>query len=1237
MKNGAKMKMKELQKKLTKVRVGLFLILFALSCGGQKANSSMVPWMAALMGGNPPTSNSVTVTDSNGVKLPEVIATPLQEVPTSGPTTISGSITATNCISNGNSINCNADVGLDITGIKIQLVSSTNEVIAFTYPNAAGVFSFDISNLKNGNYRVLINTENGLNYTYSDFNYTFDPTNISANSIQLQTLTATRYYLDKGPALVSGTVTTFGFKDQNGIVVVPVGTVSGVRVVLFNSSNTAISEQITSLSGDYQISLLDLPNGVYTIRAFGSEKIVEGRPFADESSEMRFIFLGNNPNTQTALEIRPISLQWQPSPQAPIQIQNWKISNAANIGTDLSDFEIKLKNEFGLISSTKTDSSGNFSFGNTLKKGVIEIEISKNGFLTSTLSFYFTPHHSGSSTPVTQNFDIWVVPSPSNIEGSVAGANNTPPRIQGATINFRPAKSHPPSSLAYLLKDDRLKNLAELWIRESCTNNTNCASLCAGTGYSSQCSLQNQGSGPWVYSTYQNKVYEVKSDNTTVYFTAVAGKWEYYISASGYKNTSISEITLNGQNVVVPRLELQESLLRSPIEGQSILTDTLVNGTKNSYGGTLPGHIANPGIPGLFVILLGNNDNSQNLVAHVTLTGSNGSFQFDGSSRVVPLPALATLCSQSALVAGVLGTSISLSESTSPSCSSVADSLRVAYTLAKYREASPLSNSSFVSGTDLVRDSVHISNESYRFKQGSYTLLFVDPLKHLSAVSTRAEISEASVSSSGILSVVALVPHLPRRTISGTLTDVISTASIAGATVSLGFDSNPDPNQIDFSPTAYKDLDILPSSKPRLHPDTGERADILVPETTTLANGSYTIPNVNPGNYLLKFSKTGYDTVLMPITVTSTGTETFGNAQTIQPGARGNLSGRVVIAGGELFKESYNLELIHPNSGLRPTSPILPGSLTSGVSNFSNAPTYSIFDVNSGLWKLKFNSPGYVDVEGLVTIQSGITTNFDIITMIPGSQPPSTISGSLFNAYNNEKIKSGVTLTLRPGINAKSGSTAWDSNHLPMQPITYTGDGSYTIPNVPPGNYTLEVMGSDYATTYQTVISAGNASGNQNIFVSPKLIDKEVRVVLTWKASPRDLDSHLEFGDSSCLDDGKKCQVVWNDRSKINGDLTLDVDVVTGYGPETVTLKNSIWTRPRRGYSVYNWSNESSIATSGATIKVFKSMGLVKTYNAGSEHSNRWWQAFCFDPNANIIDIGMVGCELSNFFNSKSN
>ncbi|MCB1304504.1 MAG: Cna protein B-type domain protein, partial [Leptospiraceae bacterium] len=179
-----------------------------------------------------------------------------------------------------------------------------------------------------------------------------------------------------------------------------------------------------------------------------------------------------------------------------------------------------------------------------------------------------------------------------------------------------------------------------------------------------------------------------------------------------------------------------------------------------------------------------------------------------------------------------------------------------------------------------------------------------------------------------------------------------------------------------------------------------------------------------------------------------------------------------------------------------------------------------------------------------------------------------------------------------------------------------------------------------YSTTYRTVISAGvDTPSNQDVLISPVLGSDEVRVVLSWNEHPQDLDSHLEYGYSHPE------QVVWNDKTKLNGDLLLDYDVVTGFGPETVTIKGSAWTQPRRGYSVFNWTRYRTpsyysvvpISDSGATVRIYKSNGLVRTYHAGPDQIGKWWYLFCLDAGGAVIDAGRSGCSTGDYFNAPYN
>jgi hypothetical protein len=1231
-----------LNSKFTSIFI-IILSLFLIDCGGKKKKAAMIPWMGALMGGSPASADDAKAAsvDPNGVPLPQNLGQATQEIPTSGNANINGNIKITGCVDgNGATVDCSLDNGLNITQIDVILINSNGQTIATTNPNTDGSYKFENLNLENDNYRVLYEKkeDHGANPGYTDFNFVNNPT-VSINDIILDTIESTRKYYTEGQAVINGQVTTPGFIDQSGAVIVPAGGISGVEVELKKADGTAFVPPITAITdnnGNYTFNVPNLPNGNYTVVIKGSStQDSSGRPFTDTSTNFTFNFSGNDPSTATVVTLSPTGSAWQPATSATASISDWGIKNVANSGTDLGGFTVTLKDQNGnVVATTTTDSNGKFSFSQTIPTGIYNVQVSKDGFLTSSTSFSFTANPTGGNTVVNQPGDINMVPRPSNITGTVAGPGNSPPRIEGASINFRPSTNQPPSSLLYLAtsSDNRMSNLTSNWMREACLALSTCATACLSENFSPICIANNQGSGPWTYTTYANKVYEVKPDNTTVFFTAVAGKWEYYISAPGYESTAVANITLNGQDQSFPSITLTASTHRGRIEGQTVVYDTLSNGTtKNVYGGTAPGFTSNSGLPGMFVVMLGNNDSSNNPVAHITTTGAGGSYKFDGSSKVVNLPTATQLCSNSSMVFSAIGVNSALTENTNPKCSAVSDNLRVAYAISQFGTAQTLANATNVSGTNLASDSVTLENGNYNFKQGSYNIIVVDPLKHMAASSTRAEINTTTVPTyGGLLSISNNVLHLPRKEISGSISDAISTGNLSGATITLGINTSTTPGVITFSDGVYKDKDTIAVNIPRIDPTSGARADEKVPSVTTDASGNYSIKNVNPGTYVIKVEKSGYETSYFTITVPSNGgTTVVSNGTLVKSGNPGNLTGRVIIAGGANFTGSYNLELIHPDTGTRPTVPVNPTSLSSGSTNFTNAPFYNIFKINAGRWKVRFTAANHVSVEGIVNIQENATTNFDIVTMIPGSQAPSPISGKVINAFTNVAINSGLTISIRPGINNTNGSLALDGNNQPIQPVSSASDGSYVIPNVPAGNYTVQVSGPNFSTTYQTVISAGVNSANQNIFVSPTLATDEVRIVLSWGATPKDLDSHLEYGASPN-------QVVWNSRNQLSGNLTLDVDVVNGFGPETITLKGSVWSQPRRGYSIYNWSNEAPMSTSGAVVKIFKNTGLVRTYSAGSGNTNRWWQIFCLDGNRNLIDVGQPGCNSGDFFNRAS-
>lgn len=1208
--------------------LSLSLLVPFIGCGETKKRV-FLPIADGLTGA---ASSSI---DANGVPLPASSGgSAIQEVATKGPADIGGKLVPTIngtpiCISVGVPAGCVNDSGspLDLTKVVVKLVDSNGNVIATTSPDANGNYSFNVPELNNGNYRVLIESGNGLNYAYQDFNFVYNPTaNGGTTVVGLPNMSAERLYLTSGPAEFVGSVVTPGF---NGDVVIPSGALAGVTVTLKDSNGTILGTTTTDANGNYKFdknniaSLANLSNGNYTVSVDGDSAPSNGRPFADQDLSVRFTFSGNDNSVTTTVPVSTANLAWQAATSSSATI-NLNVNNAAIPNDSTTVYTVTVKDSAGNVvaTGTKTGSGAITLNGSNLSGGSYSVSITSPNSITANTSFNFIPDSTGGNKTVNLG-TVNVVPKPSNVIGSIQGPGGIPNPVPGSVINFRPTTTQPPSSLAYLALapgDDantvQLRNLSNLWIREACTALAACNTACAAGGYQVSCVIANQGTGPWTYNTYSNKVYEVNGTQLTM--TAVAGNWSYYISAPGYENTASSTMTLNGQNVTVPPITMTPSDKRSRIEGTVTVLDTLSSGTTNPYSN----------VSGIFAVMLGNNSTTGQPVAHITTT-AGGAFKFDGNSKVVPLTGVTDLNGDGA----------------------VNDTDRVLYAIGAYASAPLLSSGAGVAGAGAT-NSVDSTGGFYNFKQSSYQVIFADPLGHI--LTTPKQADNSSVASNSYTTGTALLnlspvylPHQSRRNISGTITDAISTAAVSGATVTIGrMDAS---NQ--FQANVRRDCtaeaaDAATCAMPTVRTPG---SDQLVPTVTTNANGGYSINNLDPGNYVLRVSYNGIDTYI-PVNVPTTG-NTVANAQIVTSNGRGNLAGtvRTTTAGGTLvnFTGTYNLELVHPQFGTRPTAGVQPSSLVTGPTTFTNAPSFNVFSINTGSWKVRFISAGYVTVEALVNIQANATTNLDIITMVPGYQPPAAVSGRVLSAMTNTGV-SGLTVRIRSGVNSTTGAYLDGVN-----PIVSGSDGSYSLPNIPAGNYTLEVSGAGYATTYRTVVSAGpDTPTNQNVLVSPILGTDEVRIILSWNATPRDLDSHLEFGSSPK-------QVVWNQKNRLCTDstventkgssaplrndicdLTLDYDIVTGYGPETVTAKGRFWTDAqvtKRGYSVYNWSNEAAMSTSGAVVRVFKSSGLVRSYAISGAQAGRWWQIFCLNQDKSITDVGQGSCTVNSFFNLDKN
>ncbi|EOQ90159.1 Cna protein B-type domain protein [Leptospira yanagawae serovar Saopaulo str. Sao Paulo = ATCC 700523] len=1231
---------------------GMFTILVLISLvfvGCSRKKKSMPFWFLLGTGGavsdgrdqnsTPPDSNDVPLPPpggSIGVTDPDEIPgnQSEQEVPNHGPARVIGSIVpvvsgvpANIVCGNPGAPAAPTCVDLSLISVRIEVANGdVSTLVASKFAEANGNFQFDLSDLPNNNYRVLINTGYGLNYTYQDFSYVYDPTQTPFTLVNVGNLLAERMYYSGGPAQFVGVVTSPGFVGDG--VNVPQGPVAGIVVNIVDSSGNTVGTGVTDSNGQYEISINPLPNGNYTVVYVGDSVDVSGQPFATNQESIHFTFPGTNPNTVAVVNLGETSLPWMAATESDLLLSG-VIRNGALANDSSTVFTIKLKNEQGAILQTiQITGNGNFSIeGFELTNGVYYLEVSNPSFYTVTQSFLFTAAPNGGVKSVTLTDPILIVAKPSMVIGYVKDANNE--HIAGAVINVRPSANQAPSNIVYLKDDPILGNAIKLWILESLSAvaGTNCALNPTGTVCScavnptATCLAAVQGTGPWAYQTYANKLYEVNPSTKEVSFLGASGLWAYYISAPGFENycgnhaapcsSNPLQVSLNGATYNAGTISMTSIATRSQIAGSISVRDNAPSA--NSV------HAAQTG---LFVVMLGNTNESGASLVHITTTVS-GQFSFGGNSYVVTLPQVL------------------------PAPFTNDDTGKVSYALYQLGTglATTLANSPSVARANDNTASVDIINGSeYNFRQSSYQIIVVDRVapsyqsSYLSTNSLRVDTSNVATNlyagAPAVFQLNGLVLHSARATVTGVVTDAVSTSVVSGATITLGrlVGGN-------FTPDVRRDCSGSFDAPNCSIPNTRTAgSDQVVGSVSSQANGSYSFPFLSPGSYHLRVEKNGI-TTYFPVEVGTGGGTVVVNTPVITNDGRGHLSGSVRTPGGFAFLGTYSLEIVDPNGGTaRPTTGVQPASIATGSTAFSNASQYTIFNINAGRWKIRFVSAGYQTVEGIVDIQADVTTNFDIITFVPGSQTSGTISGRALSALYNTGV-CNLTARIRPGVNVKSGPYAIDGNGVTIPSVKTSTDGSYAIPSVPPGNYTLEVSGAgkrgnctsaqeNYSTTYRTVVSAGSETpANQNILVTPILGENEMRVVLTWGAKPRDLDSHMQYGT------GANDRIVWNNRTPLGaGNGSLDYDITTGYGPETITVQGSIWNQPNRYYSVYNWSGEASMGISGANVRVFKgSVGEVRNYSIAPNHSNRWWKLFCIAQDKSITDVGTGSCNANNF------
>ncbi len=184
--------------------------------------------------------------------------------------------------------------------------------------------------------------------------------------------------------------------------------------------------------------------------------------------------------------------------------------------------------------------------------------------------------------------------------------------------------------------------------------------------------------------------------------------------------------------------------------------------------------------------------------------------------------------------------------------------------------------------------------------------------------------------------------------------------------------------------------------------------------------------------------------------------------------------------------------------------------------------------------------------------------------------------------------------------------------------VTSGVNGSFHFNAVPALPVTLLATLSGYAPFSDTLNLQVGISNHYEFAISPQLTDpNSFRLVLNWGALPTDLDSHL----TTPLIGGQNYHVFYASRGSVQGPpfANLDVDDVTSYGPETITITN--FSPGTYTYYIHQYSSSGSLPTSGAIARIYTSAGLFTTLPVPTTGSGIYWYVCQIDGQTKAVNV----------------
>ena len=196
--------------------------------------------------------------------------------------------------------------------------------------------------------------------------------------------------------------------------------------------------------------------------------------------------------------------------------------------------------------------------------------------------------------------------------------------------------------------------------------------------------------------------------------------------------------------------------------------------------------------------------------------------------------------------------------------------------------------------------------------------------------------------------------------------------------------------------------------------------------------------------------------------------------------------------------------------------------------------------------------------------------------------PPGTVTGIVTNALTGQPI-AGATVR----VDGSSVST------------TTGTDGRFILTGAPSGPRVLRTSANGFITETRTITIPANGTTDQSIALTPGRPGGEITIVLTWAGQPDDLDAHLSGPDRG----GGRFHLYYaNPTAPFPSPYaTLDVDDVTSFGPETITIARDsttgLFAAGEYRYWVHNFSTTPEFDVSNARVVVNSGGAQLDSFN----------------------------------------